>query len=45
MYGWLLGKTLRTSGSTAWPVDLSSMPAYVQEFEAAWERTRRPTWS
>jgi hypothetical protein len=41
MFEWLLGKKLRAFGPTASPVDLASMPAYVQEFEAALERTER----
>jgi hypothetical protein len=41
MFEWLFGKKLRASGPTASPVELASMPAYVQEFEAAWERTGR----
>ena len=41
MFEWLLGKKSRASRPTVSLVDLASMPAYVQEFEAAWERTGR----
>jgi hypothetical protein len=41
MFEWLIGKKSRASAPTASPADLASMPAYVQEFETAWERTGR----
>jgi len=41
MFEWFLGKKSQASGPRASPVDLASMPAYVQEFEAALERTER----
>jgi len=41
MFEWFLGKKSQASGPTASSVDLGSMSAYVQEFEAAMERTER----
>ena len=41
MFEWLLGKKSPASEPVASPVDLASMPAYAQEFEAAWARTER----
>jgi hypothetical protein len=41
MFEWLFGKKSPADGPTASSVDLASMPAYVQEFEAAVERTER----
>ena len=41
MFEWLFGKKSPAAGPTASPVDLASMPAYVQEFEAALDRTER----
>ena len=41
MFEWLSRKKARASGPVAPPADLASMPAYVQEFEAALDRTER----
>jgi hypothetical protein len=41
VFEWFLGKKSQTSGPTASAVDLASIPAYVQEFETAMERTER----
>jgi len=41
MFEWLFGKKSPASGPIVSPANLASMPAYVQEFEAALERTER----